>query len=211
MSEEKIEKETISPEEKAKNLKMLIIFGSCAALLLVIDFVTKWLVQSFAGTNPIEVIPNFFYITKSYNTAVAFSWGSSIPVVPRRIINIVISLVMSGLIIGYWVKNNDDLTNWDRACAMLLASGAVGNLIDRAFYWQAITGFDGVIDFFQFYLGGGPSAGTSWINPFATFNVADACLTVGVIMLIVLFAVDMIKHPTDDLEVDPRLVEEAKA
>ncbi|MCR5491403.1 MAG: hypothetical protein K6F32_04675, partial [Bacilli bacterium] len=47
--------------------------------------------------------------------------------------------------------------------------------------------------------------------PFATFNVADACLTVGVIMLIVLFAVDMIKHPTDDLEVDPRLVEEAKA
>ena len=94
---------------------------------------------------------------------------------------------------------------------MLLASGAIGNLIDRAFYWNAITGFDGVIDFLQFYLGGGPGAAVTWVNPFADFNFADAYLTVGVVMLIVLFIVDFVKHPEpDELEVDPRLVEEAR-
>ena len=210
MSEEETKKE-LTPEEKAKALRMLIIFGAIAFALLVIDFASKWLVQAFAGDNPIAVIPNFFYITKSYNTAVAFSWGSSIPIIPRRIINIVISLVMSVLIVFYWIKHNEEFSNWDRACAMLLASGAIGNLIDRAFYWNAITGFDGVIDFLQFYLGGGPEANVTWLNPFADFNFADAYLTVGVVMLIVLFIVDFIKHPEpDDLEVDPRLVEEAR-
>ena len=205
------EEKQLSPEEKAKALKMLIIFAAVAFALLVLDFASKWLVQAFAGDNPIPVIPNFFYITKSYNTAVAFSWGSNIPVVPRRIINITISLVMSAGIIWYWIKNNDDFSNWDRACAMLLASGAIGNLIDRAFYWNAITGFDGVIDFLQFYLGGGPGAPVNWVNPFADFNFADAYLTVGVVMLIVLFIVDFVKHPEpDELEVDPRLVEEAR-
>ena len=205
------EEKQLSPEEKAKSLKMLIIFAVAAFALLVLDFASKWLVQAFAGDNPIQVIPNFFYITKSYNTAVAFSWGSSIPVVPRRIINITISLVMSIGIVWYWIKNNDEFSNWDRACAMLLASGAIGNLIDRAFYWEAITGFDGVIDFLQFYLGGGPGAPVNWVNPFADFNFADAYLTVGVVMLIVLFIVDFVKHPEpDELEVDPRLVEEAR-
>ena len=210
MAKEKAEKAPISPEQKAKNLKMLIIFASIAGALLILDLVSKWLVQSLAGSDPIAVIPNFFYISKSYNTAVAFSWGSSIPIVPRRIINILISLIMSALILVYWIKNNDDMTNWDRACAMLLSSGAIGNLIDRAFYWEATTGFDGVIDFLQFYLGGGPGAAQNWVNPFATFNGADAYLTVGVVMLIVLFIVDAVRHPTDDLDVDPRLVEEAK-
>ena len=143
------EEKQLSPQEKAKSLKMLIIFAVAAFALLALDFASKWLVQAFAGDNPIQVIPNFFYITKSYNTAVAFSWGSNIPVIPRRIINITISLVMSIGIVWYWIKNNDEFSNWDRACAMLLASGAIGNLIDRAFYWEAITGFDGVIDFLQ--------------------------------------------------------------
>lgn len=210
MSEEKEAKKQLSPEEKAKNLKLFVAFAIFAGVLLVLDFVTKWLVQGLAGENPIAVIPNFFYISKSYNTAVAFSWGSSIPIIPRRIINILISLIMSGLIIFYWVKSNDEFTNWDRACLMLLSAGAVGNLIDRAFYWSATTGFDGVIDFLQFYLGGGPGNGVSWVNPFATFNFADAYLTIGVIMFIVIFIVESVKHPTDDLDVDPRLVEAAK-
>ena len=92
---------------------------------------------------------------------------------------------------------------------MLLASGAIGNLIDRAFYWMPITGFDGVIDFIQFYLGGGPSKGTSFINPFATFNLADSFLTIGIIYLIVLMVLDSIKenkNKKSEWSDDPRLV-----
>ena len=98
--------------------------------------------------------------------------------------------------------------NKERVCAMLLASGAIGNLIDRAFYWVPITGFDGVIDFIQFYLGGGPSQGTSFINPFATFNLADSYLTIGIIYLIVLMVLDSIKENKNrksEWTEDPRL------
>lgn len=50
----------------------------------------------------------------------------------------------------------------------LIAGGAVGNLIDR-------LRLSYVVDFFDFHIG-------TW--HFATFNVADSCITVGVILLI---------------------------
>lgn len=187
--------------------KRLILFGIGALLLVGIDLLTKWLAEVFLVEGQLNsIIPNFLYFTKSYNTAVAFSLGSSLPMPVGRAINITISVVMSVVIIWYWILHDDRFTNLHRSIAMLLAAGAVGNLIDRAFYWEAITGFDGVIDFIQFYLGGGPSAPVNFVNPFATFNLADSYLTIGMIMLIVLMVIDMIKDSKKSaLSEDPRL------
>ena len=195
-----------------KDSKRLILFGVGALLLVGIDLLTKWLAEIFLVEGELNaIIPNFLYFTKSYNTAVAFSLGSSLPMPVGRAINITISVVMSVAILWYWILNDDRFNNFQRSIAMLLTAGAVGNLIDRAFYWEAITGFDGVIDFIQFYLGGGPSAPNNFVNPFATFNLADSYLTIGMIMLIVLLVIDMIKESKNGgLSKDPRIKDAPK-
>ena len=195
-----------------KDSKRLILFGVGALLLVGIDLLTKWLAEIFLVEGELNaIIPNFLYFTKSYNTAVAFSLGSSLPMPVGRAINITISVVMSVAILWYWILNDDRFNNFQRSIAMLLAAGAVGNLIDRAFYWEAITGFDGVIDFIQFYLGGGPSSPNNFVNPFATFNLADSYLTIGMIMLIVLMVIDMIKESKNGgLSKDPRIKDAPK-
>lgn len=172
--------------------RTLYLFLAISLGLVLLDLGSKWLVQSFATPfSPIQIIPNFFYITLSYNTGVAFglgagtSWG--------RVLNILISLFMSIAIFLYLWRKYPDMTLLAKITGILLFSGAVGNLIDRAFYWEATTGFDGVIDFLQFYLGGGPDKDPSGINPFATFNFADSYLTIGIVLLLVILVVDLIK------------------
>lgn len=170
-----------------------IFFAGLAFLLLVLDFATKWIVQANLkeeGTS-ICLIPNFLYITLAYNTGAAFSLGSG--TVGGRIFNIAISIIMSVLFIGYYVISYKKSGKFLKSILALLIAGALGNLIDRCFYWKATTGFDGVIDWIQFYLGGGPNASTSIINPFATFNIADACLVIGVILFIVYLILDSVK------------------
>ena len=181
-------------------------------MLFLLDLISKWVVENCLEVGQmVTVIPNFFYLTKSYNTGAAFSLGANWGV-GGRILGIAISVLMSGAILWYWIVNNKKIHNLERVCLMLLSSGAVGNLIDRAFYWEGTTGFNGVIDFLQFYLGGGPSAPNSALNPFATFNVADACLTIGVVLLIVALVIDAIKNNKNDpKEKDPRLEKKHQA
>lgn len=191
-----------------KGTKSGIYFGLGAFLLFLLDLISKWVIENTLSVGQsVTIIPNFFYFTKSYNTGAAFSLGASWGVW-GRVLGIGISLVMSIAIVWYWVVSNKKINNAERAALMLLSSGAIGNLIDRSFYWEGIVGFNGVIDFLQFYLGGGPSKGASSINPFATFNVADACLTLGVVVLIVAMVVDALKNKNDPDEKDPRLQSE---
>ena len=200
-------KKKYTEEELKYARRQLIVFAIVAAGLFVIDIVSKWLVQSFCTPFvPIAVIPNFFYITLSYNTGAAFSLGANWGI-GGRILGIMISVILSTVIIFYWIKNNKEFTNYERAVAALMSAGAVGNLIDRAFYFEAITGFDGVIDFFQFYLGGGPdSPNKNMFNPFATFNFADACLVIGIILFLIILIVQMVKQgKNSELRSDPRL------
>ena len=192
---------------KVRWSRTLIIALAVSVLLVVIDFASKWIVQNTVALgSPVEVIPNFFYINKSYNIAIAFSLGSQLGVW-GRVLNITISVVMSFVIYFYWLTHDHKFGNFERIIACLLGAGAVGNLIDRAFYWEATTGFNGVIDFFQFYLGGGPSKDVSMFNPFATFNFADACLTIGIVLLLVFLIVDAIKNRDTSLSKDPRLTQ----
>jgi signal peptidase II len=199
-------------EAKAKHTphssRWQTIFWACfGGAMFLLDLISKWVVQATCTPGVKNaIIPNFLYVTLSYNTKIAFSLGFDN--IGGRILNILISLIMSGVIIAYFVVARDKLHPFMKAILALLGAGAVGNLIDRAFYWSATTGFDGVIDFIQFYLGGGPEATTSGVNPFATFNWADSCLTIGVILFIVYLIMDAVKHPHEDpYDKDPRVKE----
>ena len=163
-----------------------------AILVFVFDISTKWIVQNIANANNIPeegliatIIPNFFNIIITHNLGAAFSLGANGDLI-WRIIWILVSNIMSiGLSIYYYktFKNNNVIY---KISLMLMIGGAVGNLIDRAFYWESIVGFDGVIDFLDFEFGS--------LGHFATFNIADAALVIGVLLLIVIMIIEMIKE-----------------
>lgn len=168
-----------------ENLKKFFFsFIWLGVLVFGLDLLSKWLIQNNLSENQqISVINNFFFITKSHNLGAAWGMGGD-GQVGFRIMWLIISLVMSIGLSIYYYKAHKVLSGYYKASLMLMIGGATGNLIDRAFYWNAIVGFDGVIDWLSFKFG-------SYYFP--TFNIADAALVIGVIILIVLMVVEVIK------------------
>ena len=158
-------------------------------LLFVVDIVTKWVVVKHFGVSnmnsgvakengAIQIIKNFVYIGGAINEKAAFSIG------PHRVVLLLISLVMTGGFIAYYVIQYKKLSTSYKIAFALMIAGGFGNLIDRAFYWPSTTGFNGVVDWILFYFG-------SWAFPM--FNIADACLVIGVIIIFVLIIIEEIK------------------
>ena len=182
----------------------LILFGSIAFVLVILDLLTKWLAHNLLSGVPgetVAIIPGFFYFSLSYNTKAAFSIGLDGPF--GRFLGISVSLIMSSAIIAYMILGRNKQTPFFQGILGLLAAGAVGNLIDRAFYFKSIVGFDGVIDFIQFYLLGGPEKGQNKgipLNPFPTFNLADSYLVIGIILFIVWLIIDSINESKKNKE-----------
>ncbi len=158
-----------------------------AILIFFLDLLSKWLVQlNVRPGEEIDVIKGFFTIHLTYNEGSAFGLGGGI--LAMRIVYIVISWLASLLIpLFHWhyLRKGDP---WINAVFALTWAGAAGNLIDRTFYWESTTGFSGVIDFFCFYIFGPDRP------PFAIFNVADASLTVGIVLLVLVFLVRAVKN-----------------
>ena len=95
-----------------------------------------------------------------------------------------ISLIMTGAFIAYYIVQYKKMTTIYRVALALMIAGGFGNLIDRAFYWPSITGFDGVIDWIIFKFG-------TW--EFAMFNIADSCLVIGIIVVLIAIIIDEVK------------------
>lgn len=160
-------------------------------LLFVIDIVTKWVVVKHFGVDKmnegitssngaITVIKNFAYIGGAINKGAAYSILISRPVL------LVISVVMTGAFIAYYIYDYKKLKTVYKISLALMIAGGFGNLIDRAFYWPATTGFNGVIDWIIFEINGFPI--------FGTFNIADSCLVVGIVILIIQLIIEEVKE-----------------
>lgn len=123
---------------------------------------------------PHTVIPNVFDIVYSRNPGIAFSYfaDSSSKLVPYLLI--IGSVVIIGVIAWLLVASRQ-LSALSTAGLALLLAGATGNVTDRMIH-GAVT------DFLQVWLRFLP-----WrlFNPWPTFNVADAAVTVGAILLII--------------------------
>lgn len=137
-------------------------------LLFIIDIVSKLGLERILLTKPghaITVIPGFFRIALLYNTGAA--WGMF---AGKDWLLVSISLIASAVMIYFLIAKFKKLTLCQRLSLCLMIPGALGNLIDRAFYKN------GVIDFLEFTFGS---------YHFPTFNFADSCLVVGVILLMI--------------------------
>ena len=118
----------------------------------------------------------------------------------HRIIFIVIALAGFGFAIGFYIAKFKNLKAIIKACLMLIAVGAIGNLIDRLFYSASFL----TNDFLIAQFGGDVSqindgAVVDWIDFCFNrniwnfpFNIADSCVVVGTIMLVVYLIVEEI-------------------
>ena len=160
-----------------------------AVLFFIIDIVTKnviiankeYILAQEGGH--IVLIPGFLAISYTINTNAAFGVGVGSDLA-NRIVYIVLALLASFFIIAVYVKKFKKLNRLYRSTMMLILTGAIGNLIDRIFYTPEYLNSPsvGVVDWIDFY-------GIWKYN----FNIADSCIVVGVIMLIVVLIVEEVK------------------
>lgn len=142
------------------------VIGLIAAVLLILfDQWSKYLVvHHLKGQSPVPLISGVFELQYLENRGAAFGIFQG-----RRVFFLVITVVF--LLIAVWFYSKLPLNRRFlplRIITVVLAAGAVGNMIDRA-------ANNYVVDFFYFKL----------IN-FPIFNVADIYVTVGAIGLILL-------------------------
>lgn len=138
-----------------KHLIFLFIAG-----MVLLDQITKYLADSMIETyNPLKVLP-FFQLVNVKNEGAAFGQFKFL----GNEVFIAIALIAISVIIYLLIKDKD--STWSLS---LILSGAVGNLIDRLYYGH-------VRDFIDVFIGR-----FHW----PAFNIADSCLTAGILLLVV--------------------------
>ena len=150
-------------------MKKSQLFFPIAAFVLVLDVITKRLVQANLHLyQPKEIIGDFVRFTLSFNTDAAF--GMSVLGGSRWIYVGLTAVIVLTLLSMYRDAPEND--SWQAIALGLIVGGALGNVVDRL-RW---TG--GVVDFID--VGIGP-------HRFWTFNVADSGISVGATMMVLLF------------------------
>ena len=131
-------------------------------LMIAIDQAVKyWALNILSAVDTMPLIEGVFHLTYVENRGAAFSILQN----QRWFFLLITPIILIGIF--YVLKKELICTRVGRCAMYLIAAGAVGNLIDRAF-----RGF--VVDLFDFCL-----------IHFPVFNVADSCLTIGVLILII--------------------------
>ncbi|HAS11894.1 MAG TPA: signal peptidase II [Acidimicrobiaceae bacterium] len=157
----------------------LLVIGAVTALVVVLDQLTKWWALE-ALTEPTRIIDLVWTLRLRviYNTGTAFSLTSdSGPIVS------VIALVVVGFLL--WSGRNQR-SPWVLASYGLVVGGTFGNMVDRVFR----DGNDGVL--------GGAVIDFVDLQWFPVFNLADAALTVGIgLLLVVGFFTDALDEPAE--------------
>ncbi len=137
--------------------------GIISLIVIIIDRILKVLVtNNFVLDVRNEIIDGFFYITNCHNEGAAFSLFSG-----NVLFLIFITLIVLFLI--YRTINKENVNKIGILAYGLLLGGILGNLYDRIFYGYVIDYLDFVIFKFNF----------------AIFNLADAAIVIGAILLIV--------------------------
>ncbi len=167
-----------------KELKSKLLPISLAVLVVILDQVTKILVMKNIPLYTIgaQFFGDFLRIIHVANTGVAFSVGATWSDTLRRLLFSLIPLIVIGIVVGIYFKNNT-WTKVQRWAIMGIVGGGLGNLIDRFFRAEGVVDFIDV----KFY-------GLFGLERWPTFNVADAAVVVCGIMLIVSFIITYIKE-----------------
>jgi signal peptidase II len=147
-----------------------LLAGALGAAVIVVDQVAKAIVRSQIVIGEEIDVFGPLGLTQTHNTGVAFglAGGTGAPL-------IVVMLVALGVVTYLFAQDPARPGMW--VASGLLAGGAVGNLIDR-------IGAGHVTDFIE-------------LPPWPPFNVADVCITFGVVLLVLIYLREGVREERD--------------
>ncbi|AYQ56486.1 Lipoprotein signal peptidase [Bathymodiolus thermophilus thioautotrophic gill symbiont] len=146
---------------------MKIKYFLLAALLVVLDQLTKLLAHEYLGVGASVDITPFFSLSFAHNYGAAFSFLADQGGWQRYFLSAI--SVIASITIGVWMIKISTQYQFKLISLTLILSGAIGNMIDRV-----VNGF--VVDFIDFHY-----QGFYW----PIFNFADIFISIGVVMLII--------------------------
>ncbi|HDV6253810.1 TPA: signal peptidase II [Staphylococcus pseudintermedius] len=138
-------------------------------IILIGDQLTKFIIRTqMTLGESFAVVPKFLYITSHRNNGAA--WG--ILSGKMTFFYIITIIVLIALIVFYIKEAKNNMLM--QIAITLLFSGALGNFIDRVSSGEVVDFIDTVIFGYDFPI----------------FNIADASLTIGVVLLIIVLLKD---------------------
>ena len=140
-----------------------------AGVIFLADQLVKYVVTGplqlqYRGEQGINLIP-FFKLTYAENNGVSMGMLTANTDLQRWLL-VGLTAVVAALVAGWLWKEKQ---KWDVMALGLILGGALGNILDRV-----RLGY--VVDYADFHIG-------TW-RPFLIFNLADAAITIGVLILI---------------------------
>ena len=171
MAQHKIDKQQILDILKKRWWIMLIEFA-VLAIIITLDLVSKQYVCKFLSTQPglrYNLIDKFIELQYTENTGAGFGVFSG-----KTLALTVITIIVVAGLFGYLFLAQKQ-SEWLRVALIFISAGGIGNVVDRL-----ALGY--VRDFIRF----------SFWEDFAIFNVADAFVTVGAFILIVVLIIMLI-------------------
>ena len=134
-------------------------------LFVIIDQISKHLVRNTMELHQsIPIINNFFHLTYVSNDGMVFGidFPGSIEIL------IIATFIMTIFLVSYlWYERKSHILL--RIALSLIVAGAIGNFIDRAMFKEVADMFDFIFWGWHFYI----------------FNVADSCVSVGMILYLI--------------------------
>lgn len=155
-----------------------------ALIVFILDHLTKWLIVEYVpmGTE-ISVLPGYFDIVHGRNTGAAFGmfadWQSSY----KNLFFYVVG-VFAAIFIYHYIKTLADDDRWSLYALSLVVGGALGNITDRMLRGS-------VVDFLSVHIHDDvwnlKLFGQEMMVPLTwpAFNVADAAITIAIVLLVV--------------------------
>lgn len=144
--------------------KKYLLFWGVFFFVIILDLLAKEIAEKVLADKTIQVIPNLFDLTLVWNKGAAFGILSEAPEYIRKIFLLGSSLIAAVVVILYFIKSKEKLSNLEVFSLALIGGGSLGNLYDRLFLGQ-------VRDFLDFYV-----KDYHW----PAFNIADASITIGI-------------------------------
>ncbi|HJS41296.1 MAG TPA: signal peptidase II [Sphingomicrobium sp.] len=156
---------------------------AAAAFIFIADQLTKWLVINplqLQWVRQVYVLP-IFNLTWTENRGISLGLLTASGELGRWLLVAMTAAIAGG--IAWWITHEHE--RYDQIALGMVLGGALGNILDR-------VRFGYVVDFADLHFG-------DW-RPFLVFNVADAAISIGVVILLLRAFLAKPKAPEETID-----------
>jgi signal peptidase II len=165
-------------------MKVRPIGFAVAVLVFLIDQLVKWLVTGPLSLNRIGdqlVLLPIFNFTYTENQGISFGYLNATNPVGRWMLVAMTAAI--AIAVAIWILRERNRV--DQVALGMVLGGALGNILDR-------VRFGYVVDFADLHFGS--------VRPFLVFNVGDAAITIGVVILLLRAFLSRKDRPEETVE-----------